>query len=398
MGNLQEEADLNQTIQISARRFEESPFIQRTNTSNMVRGVYAGRYFPMKIDEDPSEKYWLLRQKALLFDVPEKPIEISGKDSVSFLNKVLTRDISKTKIGRGYYALACTPKGGIFMDGVLFRFDEEKFWYVQADGPFEDWLIAHSSNYDVQIKDPKSRVLQIQGPASIDIMKLASNGKIDENMPYFTSNFFDLGGQTLYVSRTGFTNELGFEIFCDGFKTDHLALWDYLIECGKPYGMQFSASRAMTIRRIEGGIFGNLTDIDTTITPFEAGLGYFVNMDKDFIGKDALIKKDTRTCLFGITCKTVVPKAGSKIKINDKQVGYITAGVPSPTLQQGIGYVRFYEPNDYMNKEIEIILPDNSSHTGVVVDLPFYDKEKKIVKGIDRSIPIKPDSNSFDAK
>ena len=104
------------------------------------------------------------------------------------------------------------------------------------------------------------------------------------------------------------------------------------------------------------------------------------------------------TCLFGITCKTVVPKAGSKIKINDKQVGYITAGVPSPTLQQGIGYVRFYEPNDYMNKEIEIILPDNSSHTGVVVDLPFYDKEKKIVKGIDRSIPIKPDSNSFDAK
>ena len=398
MGNLQEEADLNQTIQISARRFEESPFIQRTNTSNMVRGVYAGRYFPMKIDEDPLEKYWLLRQKALLFDVPEKPIEISGKDSVSFLNKVLTRDISKTKIGRGYYALACTPKGGIFMDGVLFRFDEEKFWYVQADGPFEDWLIAHSSNYDVQIKDPKSRVLQIQGPASIDIMKLASNGKIDENMPYFTSNFFDLGGQTLYVSRTGFTNELGFEIFCDGFKTDHLALWDYLIECGKPYGMQFSASRAMTIRRIEGGIFGNLTDIDTTITPFEAGLGYFVNMDKDFIGKDALIKKDKRTCLFGITCKTTVPKAGSKIKINDKQVGYITAGVPSPTLQQGIGYVRFYEPNDYMNKEIEIILPDNSSHTGVVVDLPFYDKEKKIVKGIDRSIPIKPDSNSFDAK
>ena len=398
MGNLQEEADLNQTIQISARRFEESPFIQRTNTLNMVRGVYAGRYFPMKIDEDPLEKYWLLRQKALLFDVPEKPIEISGKDSVSFLNKVLTRDISKTKIGRGYYALACTPKGGIFMDGVLFRFDEEKFWYVQADGPFEDWLIAHSSNYDVQIKDPKSRVLQIQGPASIDIMKLASSGKIDENMPYFTSNFFDLGGQTLYVSRTGFTNELGFEIFCDGFNTDHLALWDYLIECGKPYGMQFSASRAMTIRRIEGGIFGNLTDIDTTITPFEAGLGYFVNMDKDFIGKDALIKKDKRTCLFGITCKTTVPKAGSKIKINDKQVGYITAGVPSPTLQQGIGYVRFYEPNDYMNKEIEIILPDNSSHTGVVVDLPFYDKEKKIVKGIDRSIPIKPDSNSFDAK
>ena len=398
MGNFQELSDLKKTIKISARRFEESPYIERTYSPEMIRGVYAGRYFAISTDEDSIKKYWLLRQKAVIFDVPEKPIEISGPDAIPFLEKIMTRKVSSINEGRGYYSLACTPQGGIFMDGVIFKFNDNKFWYVQADGPFEDWLLAHTSNYNVKISDPKSRVLQIQGPASIDIMKLASSGKIDENMPYFTSNFFDLGGQTLYVSRTGFTNELGFEIFCDGFKTDHLALWDYLIECGKPYGMQFSASRAMTIRRIEGGIFGNLTDIDTTITPFEAGLGYFVNMDKDFIGKDALIKKDKRTCLFGITCKTVVPKAGSKIKINDKQVGYITAGVPSPTLQQGIGYVRFYEPNDYMNKEIEIILPDNSSHTGVVVDLPFYDKEKKIVKGIDRSIPIKPDSNSFDAK
>ena len=88
MGNLQEESDLNKTIKISARRFEESPYIERTDSPKMVRGVYAGRYFPMKIDEDPSEKYWLLRQKALLFDVPEKPIEISGKDSVSFLKTV----------------------------------------------------------------------------------------------------------------------------------------------------------------------------------------------------------------------------------------------------------------------------------------------------------------------
>ena len=383
MGNLQEEADLNQTIQISARRFEESPFIQRTNTSNMVRGVYAGRYFPMKIDEDPLEKYWLLRQKALLFDVPEKPIEISGKDSVSFLNKVLTREISKTKIGRGYYTLACTPKGGIFMDGVLFRFDEEKFWYVQADGPFEDWLIAHSSNYDIKIKDPKSRVLQIQGPASIDIMKLASKGKIDENMPYFTSNFFDLGGQTLYVSRTGFTNELGFEIFCDGFNTDHLALWDYLIECGKPYGMQFSASRAMTIRRIEGGILGNITDMDISMTPFEAGLGVFIDMAKgNFIGRDALIKKDKRSLLFGLTCESITPTSDSAILLDDREVGYITAGVPSPTLGLGIGYARFYEPQEWLGTEVTLRLPNKSSHRANIVGLPFFDKEKSLVKGL----------------
>ena len=399
MGNLQEESDLKSTITISARRFEESPFIERTNTPNMIRGVYAGRYFPMQIDEDPIEKYWLLRQKAVIFDVPEKPIEISGPDASSFLNKVLTRDITNVQEGRGYYALACTPQGGIFMDGVIFKFNDNKYWYVQADGPFEDWLIAHSSNYNIKITDPKSRVLQIQGPASLEIMKKASGGIIDENMKYFRSGFFDIGGQKLYVSRTGFTNELGFEIFSDGLKTDHLALWDHLMECGKPFGMEFSASRAMTIRRIEGGIFGNLTDIDTSMTPFEAGLGLFVNMDKsDFIGKDSLKEKDKRTCLFGLTCEKAVPAAGSKVILKNKIVGYVTAGVPSPTLQIGIGYVRFYEPDSWIGQDLLLELPDGDSYEAKVVNLPFIDLEKKIVRGLDRSIPSKKEEVLFNGK
>ena len=399
MGNLQEESDLKSTITISARRFEESPFIERTNTPNMIRGVYAGRYFPMQIDEDPIEKYWLLRQKAVIFDVPEKPIEISGPDASSFLNKVLTRDITNVQEGRGYYALACTPQGGIFMDGVIFKFNDNKYWYVQADGPFEDWLIAHSSNYNIKITDPKSRVLQIQGPASLEIMKKASRGIIDENMKYFRSGFFDIGGQKLYVSRTGFTNELGFEIFSDGLKTDHLALWDHLMECGKPFGMEFSASRAMTIRRIEGGIFGNLTDIDTSMTPFEAGLGLFVNMDKsDFIGKDSLKEKDKRTCLFGLTCEKAVPAAGSKVILKNKIVGYVTAGVPSPTLQIGIGYVRFYEPDSWIGQDLLLELPGGDFYEARVVNFPFIDLEKKIVRGLDRSIPSKKEEVLFNGK
>ena len=388
MGNLQELSDLKKTIKISARRFEESPYIDRINCPEMVRGVYAGRYFAMSLGEDPIQKYWLLRQKAAIFDVPEKPIEISGPDSIPFLEKVMTRKVASTKEGRGYYSLACTHQGGIFMDGVIFRFNENKFWYVQADGPFEDWLLAHSGGFDVKISDPKSRVLQIQGPASIDIMKAASNGKIDENMPYYRSGFFDLGGQQLYVSRSGFTNELGFEIYSDGFKTDHLALWDHLMDCGKPFGMELSATRAMTIRRIEAGIFGNLTDIDTTINPFEAGLGFCVNMDKgDFIGREALVNKDKRTCLLGLTCKTETPVSGSKVINGSKIVGHITAGVHSPTLNTGIGYVRFYEPNDWPGKNLDLKLPNGNLHNAEIVNLPFFDKEKHIVKGIDRTIP-----------
>jgi len=388
MGNLQELSDLKKTIKISARRFEESPYIDRTNCPEMVRGVYAGRYFAMSLGEDPIQKYWLLRQKAAIFDVPEKPIEISGPDSIPFLEKVMTRKVASIKEGRGYYSLACTHQGGIFMDGVIFKFNENKFWYVQADGPFEDWLLAHSGGFNVKISDPKSRVLQIQGPASIDIMKAASNGKIDENMPYYRSGFFDLGGQQLYVSRSGFTNELGFEIYSDGFTTDHLALWDHLMDCGKPFGMELSATRAMTIRRIEAGIFGNLTDIDTTINPFEAGLGFCVNMDKgDFIGREALVNKDKRTCLLGLTCKTETPVSGSKVINGSKIVGHITAGVHSPTLNTGIGYVRFYEPNDWPGKNLDLKLPNGNLHKAEIVNLPFFDKEKHIVKGIDRTIP-----------
>ncbi len=388
MVNLQEEKDLDNNVLISARRFEESPFIARHDTSKMVRGVYAGRFQAVYAGEDYLEKYWLLRRKALIFDVPEKPIEISGRDAVPFLEKVLSRRISTMEEGRGYYALACTPSGGIFMDGVVFKLGTNRFWYVQADGPFETWLLALSVGFDVEIKDPKSRVLQIQGPASIEVMNAASGGAIDETMRYFRSGYFDLGGQSLYVSRTGFTNELGFEIYCDGGKTNHLALWDHLMASGEPHGMEFSSTRALTIRRIEGGILGNTTDMDASMTPFEAGLGAFVDLEKDdFIGRDALIDADRRSLLFGLTCSEATPSSGSEILDGQVVVGHITAGVPSPTLGLGIGYARFAEPGEWVCRTMALRLPDGSTHACNIVDLPFFDKEHKIVRGLDRTIP-----------
>ena len=388
MVNLQEEKDLENNIAISARRFEESPFIARHDTSKMVRGVYAGRFFAVYNGEDYLAKYWTLRRKALIFDVPEKPVEISGPDAVPFLEKILTRRISTMAEGRGYYALALTPQGGIFMDGVIFRLAIDRFWYVQADGPFETWLMAHSGGFNVNISDPNSRVLQIQGPASFAIMSAASGGQIDETMGYFRSGYFDLGGQTLYVSRSGFTNELGFEIYCDGQRTDHLALWDHLMEAGQPHGMEFSSTRAMTIRRIEGGILGNTTDMDTSMTPFEAGLGAFVDMDKgDFIGRDALVDADRRPVLMGLTCASATPSSGSEILDADRVVGGITAGVPSPTLGLGIGYARFNTPGEWVGRPMKLRLPDGSVHDCDIVDVPFFDKEHRIVRGLDRDIP-----------
>ncbi len=399
MASLQEASDLQNVVTISARRFEESPFIARTANPAMIRGIYADRFFPIYLGEDVIEKYWTLRQRALIFDVPEKPVEIAGPDAVPFLERVLSRRVSTMREGRGYYAIACTPQGGVFMDGVVFRFGQDRFWYVQADGPFETWLTAHSGGFDVSISDPKSRVLQVQGPASIDIMKAASGGAIDDTMGYFRSGFFDLGGQRLYVSRTGFTNELGFEIYTDGARTDHLALWDHLMVCGAAYGLELSSARAMTIRRIEGGILGNLSDIDTSMTPFEAGLGPFVDMEKgDFIGRSTLVDRDRRPVLFGITCQTAVPAAGSVILDADRTVGRVTAGVPSPTLGCGVGYARFFAPDDWIGRTMRFSLPNGETHEGQIVDLPFFDKEKHIVRGIDRQIPARRASMPFDAR
>lgn len=247
--------------------------------------------------------------------------------------------------GRGYYAIACTPQGGVYMDGVMFRLGENRFWYVRADGPFEAWLTAHSGGFDVTISDPRSRVLQIQGPASIGIMKATSDGVIDETMKYFRSGYFDLSGQKLYVSRTRFTNELGFEVYCGGATTDHLALWDHLMACGEPHGMEFSSTRALTIHRIEGGILVNLTGMEMSMTPFVAGLAPFIDIDNgDFIGRDALVGRDRRSCLFGLTCETEIPAAGSAVMDTGKVVSHVTAGVPSPTLGLGIGYVHLISP------------------------------------------------------
>ena len=383
--NIQEDLDINDTVRVSSRCFEVSPYLERYDSPDMVRGVYAGRFFTIHNGEDPVRKYWTLRSKALIYDVPEKPVEISGPDAVPFLEKVLSRKVATLAEGRGRYAIACTPQGGVFMDGVLFRLGSDRFWYVQADGALETWLMAHSGGYDITISDPRSRVIQIQGPASMDIMRAASAGRIDARTRYFQAGFFDLGGQRLYVSRTGFTGELGYEVYCNGEATDHLALWDHLMAAGEPYGMEFSSTRSMTIRRIEAGILGNMTDMDTTMTPFQAGLGPFIDMDKgDFIGRASLVDTDRRILLHGVTCGGAVPGRGSAVLDGDRSVATLTVGVASPALECGIGYARFREPGEWVGRKLRVELPDGDVHPCTVVDLPFVDPDRLIVRGLAR--------------
>ena len=247
-------SDRQQTVRVSSRRFEPSPFHDCWANEHTVMGVYAGRYYSVFNGEDITETYWALRRKAAMYDVPERPVEISGPDALAFLERVFARRISSLKQGRGRYAIACTPKGTVFMDGILFRLAADRFWYVQPDGALETWLHAHSDGFDVTISDPHARVLQIQGPASFEIMQAASGGAIDETMGYFHSGFFKIGGQEVYVSRTGWTGELGFEIYTQGNATDCPVLWHHLMKTGEPHGMVVSSISSMEIRRLEAGM------------------------------------------------------------------------------------------------------------------------------------------------
>ena len=380
------------TLSIGRKRFEKGPFFDFYHKDDAVYSVYAGRFYPVNLGKNNEDMYWALRQKAVLYDVPERPVQIEGPQVVEFLEKVFSRKIENLKVGRGRYAIACNHDGGVFMDGILFRLEENKFWYVQPDGALEAWLMAHKPGFDVTVSDPHSRVIQIQGPISRQVMKAVTNGAVDENLKYYQSGFYEIAGQKVYISRTGWTSELGYEIYTLGSDTDNKKLWDELISKGSPLGMEIDGIMSMETRRIEAGIMDNMTDFDTSMNPFDVGMGALVDLDKpDFIGKQALIelsKNQNGKKVFGIICKDSFTYQ-SKIHDKDKtEIGYISAAVWSPTLQTNIAYGRFYSADNW--SEINDISVQNSEGNMVecsVVDLPFFDKEKNIPRGKDTTIP-----------
>jgi len=375
--------DLPDTLHIGAGRFEQSPFFEFYANPDTRVGVAANRYYAADNGENIEETYRALRQKVVLFDVPEKPWQIEGPDAQPFLERIFARPVGNLPQGRGRYSIACTADGGIFMDGILFKLSQDRFWYVQPDGAFEEWLIAHRGRFEVNFFDPHSRVLQIQGPNAFKVMSQATKGAIDESMKYFHAGHFDIDGQRLYVSRTGWTGELGYEIYTDGANTDCRRLWDHLFKVGSPHGMVFGSLGAMGIRRIEAGILDNLSDFDMSMTPFQAGLGAFIDLDKpDFIGRSALLEADRQTLIHGIKCPSTASYTGAEIIDGDAIVGRVTASDWSPFLDCGIGYVRFDKAGDWSGRSLHMKTRQGELASCEIVTLPFYDAEKRIPRGL----------------
>ena len=363
---------------------EKSPWFDRTYNEKALYGDYAGRLVLLSIGNDQTQEYWELRKSVGLFDVPERPLEINGPDSVDFLNRMFTRPVDRLRVGRGSYNLLCHQGGGLVCDGILFRLAEDRFWYVHADADVFLWLVAHALDYAVEIRDPRSWVLQVQGPKSLDVLARACDGGMPAEFKYFDAFEGKMGGQDVLVSRTGWTNELGFEVYNMDPDVDGPALWDHLIAAGAEFGMRALSQLSMNIRRIEGGILNYPTDINWHTTPYDVGLGMFVDFEgRDFIGRDAL-QKANRDCRFsGFKCEGRRLRYDAEVRSAGQAVGRVTAYEVSPYLECGVGFALFDSPQHLQADGLFIVDRDGNDCPIELADLPFYDAEKNIPRGLE---------------
>ncbi len=325
--------------------------------------------------------YWQLRQKAAVLNTGEFPLQFKGKDAEKLLNKLFTKDISKVKTGRCGYGLACYEDGGMITDGVFVRLEDDCYWYAQANGDFYSWARAHAKGLDVEITDPKVFVSQVQGPNALKILEAASDDGMPSPFTYFSSARVNLGGQSVLITRTGYTNELGWEFYTEPHH-DAEALWKHLSEKGEAFGISLFGLDSMHIRRIEAGILNAGSDFNEFTTPFQVGLGKFVDMDKDyFIGQEALKFASKESQLSGLLCPNAEPHIGGEIMTGENQIGKVTAGAISPYLKTGIGIGYLNESGHAEKTAVLIRCVDGELHAGELADLPLYDKEAEIPRG-----------------
>ena len=361
----------------------KSPWFERTWSEDALYSEYAGRLVLQSLGNDKVDEYWRLRKSVGLFDVPERPLEIQGKDAVAFLNRSFTRPVDKQRIGRGSYGLLCHKGGGLVCDGILFRLAEERFWYVHADADVHSWLAALSVEFDVELRDPQSWVLQVQGPKSLEVLPRACDEPPPADFRYFDCFETRMGGQPVLVSRTGWSAELGFEVYNLDAGVDGLALWDHLIAAGADFDMRAGSQMAMNIRRIEGGILNYLTDMDWHTTPYDMGLGNFIDLDgHDFVGRGALLQAD-KSCRFsGFKCAGRDIRYGASLISQDQKIGRVTAYDLSPYLECGVGFALFDSAERLECQDIRVIDRSGEACSVELITLPFYDAEKNIPRGL----------------
>lgn len=310
------------------------------------------------------EEYFAMRNAATLFDVsPMIKYRIAGPDAAPYLNRLVPRDVAKLKPGRVAYTVWCDDLGHVIDDGTLFRFGPDEF-RLNAQERHLPWLKDSAIGFDVTIEDVTEPVagLALQGPTSCAILRELQLAGVGDLSPFDMADF-DLGGIRLTVTRTGFTGDLGYELWVDA--SDAESLWDRLMAAGKErHGLKPSGSAALDLVRIEAGFIATNADFmaaDQALrptrgrSPYELGLGWMVDFAKGhFNGRRALLREhesnSSRYRIVGLDVEGNKPAHQALIyyKGGSEDVGAVTSAMWSPTCKRNIALAMLKTPYDTM--------------------------------------------------
>ena len=378
-------------------RIRKSPYFYASRKHGVqLYSIYNHMYHPRHYG-DPVEEYWHLLNGVTLWDVGvERQIEISGPDAFDFTQLLVARDLNKCAVEQCKYVFLCLPDGGIINDPVLLRVEENRFWLSLADSDVELWArgVAYNNNYDVTIKELDVGPAPGAGAEVEGRDGRTSSATASSRFRTTTCARTRSTGMKVLVSRTGYTSELGFEIYLYEASKHGVKMWEKVLEAGKPHGLEVIGP--CHIRRIEGGILalGPGCDMWFDTNPYEVGMGYdwMVDLEQasDFIGKEALAKikaEGPKRQLIGVEIggsnvgllqrrrddrRVPRPKDGSRI-------GQVTSACWSPKLEKNIGFAMVPTEHSELGTEFEVERPGETV-SAVVVPKPFVDPEKETPK------------------
>jgi aminomethyltransferase len=371
----------------------ETAFHARTSALTKSFVEYRGYWLPHCFNNEGGiAEYWACREKLAVMDLsPLRKWEVLGPDAETLIGRIITRNVRKLSVGQVVYTALCNETGGMIDDATVFRLGQDNFRFVGGDEYDGVWLreVAEREHLRVWIKPSTDQLhnLALQGPESraalAETIWTPPTQPSLEELKWFRFLVGRIGshdGIPLVVSRTGYTGELGYEIWCH--PSDGPAVWDAIWAVSEPSGCKPLGLEALDILRIESGLIFAGHEFDDQVDPFEAGIGFAVALDgEDFIGRDALLerKEHPQRRLVGLELDgNEVAGHGDDVYVGRRRVGVVTSGTRSPTLRRSIALCRMAVQYAEIGTEVEVGKLDGLQKriAARVVRFPFYDPEK----------------------
>jgi aminomethyltransferase len=379
-----------------------TPFHERARALSQLDSFvpWAG-YSTVDVFSTMEQEYFAIRNATTLYDLtPMVKYRVAGADAARFLNRLVTRDVSGLKVHRVSYCVWCNDDGHIIDDGTLFRLGEQEYRLCTAEWQL-DWLLASAIGFDVQIEEVTADIaaLAMQGPTSCAVLKNLGLAGIERLRPFEIGDYTS-AGIDLMVSRTGYTGDLGYELWVDPAQAG--ALWDALLRAGRSRGIRPIGSRALNVARIEAGFLSPKVDfvsaessvrVGTARSPLELGLEWLVDFNKGhFTGRRALLeqkRRGLRRLLVGLDIAGNKPATNALLYADAggrKEIGSISSAIWSPTCKRNIALAMVDAPYFAGSSDIwaEIYLCrelvwERRMRRARVVPKPFFAPERRRV-------------------